>query len=461
MSNSSVSLSQLVSDVKITLQERYELSVWVIAEISELNQNRSGHCYLELIEKDTNSDKLIAKSRATIWAFTFRTIKAYFETTTGETFRSGLKVLLRVSVEFHEVYGFSLNIHDIDPQYTLGDMARKRALIIQQLDDEGVLEMNKILPLAMVPSRIAVISSETAAGYTDFINQLSNNTFGYVFNTKLFPAIMQGNSASESIIGAFDTIFNNIDDFDAVVVIRGGGSKSDLSCFDDYELAYFITQFPLPVLTGIGHERDDSVTDIVAHTKLKTPTAVAEFLVDKVSEFDNQLDDYGWQISEIANKMFDKNEYLLDKFSHRLQLGTNLLLQSNREYLISANSVVINNVKQFQQNKFHQLNGFVKDFRVITKNSINSEIKMCEINSQRLTRWLKNYLSRKERRLNFLTEKAELVNPQRILERGFALVTHNEKVVKDSSQLNLGDVITVKLAKGKVKSNVTGIEEDI
>jgi exodeoxyribonuclease VII large subunit len=191
MSIESVSLSQLVSDIKITLQSRYERPVWVVAEISELNMNRSGHCYLELIEKDSLSDKIIAKSRATIWAFTFRTLKAYFETTTGETLRGGLKVLLKASIEFHEVFGFSLNIQDIDPQYTLGDLARKKAQIIQQLTSEGVLDMNKGLPFPLVPQRIAVISSETAAGYGDFLNQLETNSFGYCFFTEIFPPIKQ------------------------------------------------------------------------------------------------------------------------------------------------------------------------------------------------------------------------------------------------------------------------------
>jgi exodeoxyribonuclease VII large subunit len=228
-----------------------------VAEISELNMNRSGHCYLELIEKDSLSDKIIAKSRATIWAFTFRTLKAYFETTTGETLRGGLKVLLKASIEFHEVFGFSLNIQDIDPQYTLGDLARKKAQIIQQLTSEGVLDMNKGLPFPLVPQRIAVISSETAAGYGDFLNQLETNSFGYCFFTELFPAIMQGDKASESIILALEHVYSHIDEFDLVAIMRGGGSKSDLNCFDDYELAYFITQFPLPILTGIGHERDD------------------------------------------------------------------------------------------------------------------------------------------------------------------------------------------------------------
>ena len=453
----SVSLAQLVSDVKITLQSRYEAPVWVVAEISEMNINRSGHCYLELIEKDTISDKAIAKCRATIWAFAFRTIKAYFETTTSETLRAGLKVLIKASVEFHEVYGFSLNVQDIDPQYTLGDMARKKAQIIKQLDDEGVVEMNKSLPFPFVPQRIAVISSETAAGFGDFENQLLNNTFGYSFNTRLFPAVMQGEKAPESIIYAFEAIFNSIGDFDVVVLMRGGGSKSDLSCFDDYDLAYLITQFPLPVLTGIGHERDDTISDKVAHTKLKTPTAVAEFLIGKVAEFDSRLDDLGQLAVDLANELFDKNEQLLDKLSHRLQYSSVELLQSNEEQLIWAKSKLLNGVKQLQINKHIQLNNFIQSIKVIAKSALNHEERMCEIRNQRLEKWINSYFGRKERRLSFFVEKVELLNPQRVLERGFAMVTHNGKLVKDSNRLNVGDAITVKLAKGKVDGEVTKI----
>ncbi len=454
MSIDSVSLSQLITDVKITLQSRYESAVWVVAEISDMNINRSGHCYLELIEKDPVSDKIIAKSRATIWAFTFRTIKAYFETTTNETLRGGLKVLLKASIEFHEVYGFSLNVQDIDPQYTLGDMARKKAQIIKQLDDEGVLEMNKSLHLPIVCQRIAVISSETAAGYGDFSNQLTNNPKGYRFNTELFPAIMQGEKASDSIILALENIFNRIDDFDVVTIIRGGGSKSDLSCFDDYDLAYFETQFPLPILTGIGHERDDTIADLVAHTRLKTPTAVAEFLINRSTEFNYKLDEYGLVVTELANELFDNNEYYLESLSQRLQYGVNDLIQGSQELLILQKSKVISAAKQNITNKAYQLDNYMHNVQFLSKGFITQEEKLNELREHRLRRWLNNYFSRKERRLKFLGEKAELVNPDRILERGFAWVTHKGKIVKESSNLKVGDTIEIKLAKGAVDGEV-------
>jgi len=454
MSAESVSLSQLVSDVKITLQHRYDLPVWVIAEISELNINRSGHCYLELVEKDALSDRIIAKCRATIWSFTYRTIKAYFESITSETLRAGLKVLLKASVEFHEIYGFSLNIQDIDPKYTLGDMARKKAQIIQQLNDDGVLEMNKSLTLSLIPQCIAVISSETAAGYGDFSDQLSKNSQGFKFHTELFPAIMQGDKASESIIMAMESIFGRIDEFDAVAILRGGGSKSDLSCFDDYELAYFITQFPLPVITGIGHERDESIADMVAHTRLKTPTAIAEFLIEKAATFNQSLEYYLIHVSDLVEEWFEKSEYLLEKFSHRLQKGSVELLQINQEFLMGARLKVISGVKQIQVSEARLLNNQKQRFQMLAKASYSQEMKLCEIRRQRLNRWIQNYFRRKERKLQFLEEKTSLVNPQHILDRGFAWVTHQNKLIKYSKDLQKGDAITIKLKDGIVEGQV-------
>lgn len=458
MKNDSVSLSHLITDIKITLQSRYEKAVWVIAEISDYNLNRSGHCYMELIEKDSVSDKIIAKCRATIWAFTFRTIKAYFESTTSETLRAGLKVLFKASIEFHEVYGFSLNIQDIDPQYTLGDLARKKALIIKQLDDEGVLDMNKSLSFPLVPQRIAVISSETAAGYGDFTNQLKNNQEGFGFKTELFPAIMQGDKAPESIINALEEIYNRINEFDLVAIMRGGGSKSDLSCFDDYDLAYFITQFPLPVITGIGHDRDDSVTDIVAHTKLKTPTAVAEFLVDCAGLFKQKLDGYEELLLDLSNDFFENHEYNIEKLGQRLQNGSSNLMQKNMERMVWLNSNFIGVVKEYQLKQQNKLESFKKDIALSSRAYLQQEIRLCEIRQQRLSRWLNNYFSRKERKLNFLQEKNELLNPQSILERGFAWVKHNDQIIKDSQQLKKGDQIEITLAIGKVEGQVKKVK---
>jgi exodeoxyribonuclease VII large subunit len=307
-----ISLTELNFLIKESLDVSFPEQLWVIAEIGELKVNRAGHCYIELVEKDNNTDKIKARSRATIWTWQFRFIQPYFETTTGQKLQAGLKVLVAVSVEFHEVYGISLNIKDIDPNYTLGDMARKRQEIINSLTEEGVFDMNKEIPLAEIPSRIAIISSPTAAGYEDFMSQLINNTEGYKFYTKLFPASMQGKEASSTIINALDYIYEYEDLFDLVVIIRGGGSQMDLSCFDDYDLALHVTQFPLPVVTGIGHEKDESIVDLVANTKLKTPTAVAEFLI-------SQFNAIAIEIAEIESQFIDEINRSLENEENRIK----------------------------------------------------------------------------------------------------------------------------------------------
>ena len=263
--------------VRRSLQTCFPDALWVQAELSDVRANASGHCYLEFVQKDASGNSLVAKARGIIWAGTFARLKPYFERETGQAFVSGIKVLVKVTVGFHELYGYSLTVTDIDPTYTLGDMARRRREILERLKQEGVLTLNKELELPELAQRIAVISSPTAAGYGDFCKQLRDNAFGFVFYPCLFPAVMQGDKVEASVISALNRIYEKFDRWDAVVIIRGGGATSDLSGFDTYDLAVNCAQFPLPVITGIGHERDDTVIDMVAHTRVKTPTAAAEF----------------------------------------------------------------------------------------------------------------------------------------------------------------------------------------
>ena len=270
MEQQALSLYELNGLVKRSIRSCLPDTYWVQAELSDVRTNYSGHCYLEFVQKDAGGNNLIAKARGTIWSNIFKMLKPYFEQETGQAFTSGIKVLVEVSVEFHELYGFSLTVLDIDPTYTVGDMERKRREILRQLEEEGVIDLNKELEMPMLPQRVAVISSATAAGYGDFCNQLTNNPRGYGFRTELFPAIMQGERVEESVIAALDAIYERMEEFDVVVIIRGGGATSDLSGFDTYALAANCAQFPLPIITGIGHERDDTVIDKVAHTRVQT-----------------------------------------------------------------------------------------------------------------------------------------------------------------------------------------------
>ncbi|MBR2200222.1 MAG: exodeoxyribonuclease VII large subunit [Bacteroidales bacterium] len=276
-----ISLYGLTTLIRRTIDQGLPSAYIVVAEIQSLSVNRSGHAYLDLVEKSEGGDQIIAQARATIWASQFRMIRAYFESTTGRQLQSGIKIMVKAKVTFHEIYGLSLNITDILPEYTAGEIAMQRQRTINQLKSEGVFDMNKGLALPRLVQRIAVISSATAAGYGDFVKQLQGNQYGYKFFTTLFEASVQGDGAASSIIQQLDIIAELRDQYDCVAIIRGGGSKTDLTCFDQLSICQHVCQFPLPVITGIGHDRDESIADLVANTPLKTPTAVAQFLIDR------------------------------------------------------------------------------------------------------------------------------------------------------------------------------------
>ncbi len=276
-----IGLLALQEQVKRHLEDHFFESVWLQAEISELKQNPSGHCYLTLVEKDPRSNAMLARASAVVWASTWRMVKPYFEAQTGRSLAPGLSVLVRVQVSYSVLYGLSLVIYDIDPSFTVGELELARQRTIARLEAEGMFDMNAQLSLPLLPRRLAVVSSPTAAGWRDFRRQLEGNEYGFRFRLQLFPAVMQGDAAPESIIGALDQIAAEADSFDAVLILRGGGGAMDLVCFDDYELAVNVAQFPLPVLTGIGHDHDFHIVDMVAHTHVKTPTALADWLLDR------------------------------------------------------------------------------------------------------------------------------------------------------------------------------------
>lgn len=408
MSSTAISLYELNNLVRSVITANLSDTFWIRAEMSDVRVNQNGHCYLEFIEKDASGRTIVAKARAAIWAKTFNLIKIYFEETTKQAFTSGLKVLVQVSVEFHELYGFSLTVHDIDPSYTLGDQAVNRAIILNQLEEEGVRYLNKELELPTPLHRIAIISSPTAAGYEDFCNQLDNNTFGFVFYTKLFPAIMQGDRSEDSIISALERIYAYQDCFDAVVIIRGGGATSDLSCFDSYLLAASCAQFPLPIITGIGHERDETVLDMVAHTRAKTPTAVAEFLIDN--------------IMQTAGVLADIQLTLISAMNRRLQ-GETI------------------RISKFESQISYELKDWYK-----------SQINILNTVKSNLTRHLQQSFKNSNDRLDMFAKHLELLSPENILKKGYTLTMKEGKIVKESRSLKQGDQITTLFAKGKIDS---------
>ena len=410
MEAQALSLYELNGLIKRSIRSCMPDTYWVQAELSDVRSNYSGHCYLEFIQKDVAGNNLIAKARGTIWSNIYKMLKPYFEQETGQTFASGIKVLVQVAVEFHELYGYSLTVLDIDPTYTVGDMARKRREILRQLEEEGVIDLNKELEMPMLPQRIAVISSATAAGYGDFCNQLQNNPRGYDFHTELFPAIMQGERVEETILAALDAINARIEEFDAVVIIRGGGATSDLSGFDTYLLAASCAQFPLPIITGIGHERDDTVIDSVAHTRVKTPTAAAEFLIVKL----------------------DKCADVLDEMSSRLMQGVrNRLLWEHRRMESLTQRIPTSAYKRISEAKYALL-------------SARRDIQLAS----------QSFLSMKKHRLELLQQKLNDALPEKQLARGYSITLKDGKAVKNASLLEEGDVLVTVLHQGKVESVV-------
>ncbi|MBR4519827.1 MAG: exodeoxyribonuclease VII large subunit [Paludibacteraceae bacterium] len=326
----SLSLSELCAQLDECIQQGLPGTYWVRAEIAQLSEK--GHCYLELIEK-ADRGMFAAKMRATCWSNKWQLISAYFQQETGKRPEPGMQVLVEVSVEFHPVYGLSLNIQNIDPSFTLGDMARQRQLTLQQLEKDGVLDMNKSLALPAVIRRVAVISAEGAAGYGDFCHQLINNAYHLRFSTELFPAVMQGDQAVRSILSALDAVAENADDFDCVAIIRGGGATTDLTCFDSYDIASHCAQFPLPVLSGIGHTRDVSVVDMVVFQALKTPTAVAEMLIDHNAQQLVRIDELGQRLSRIAVQMVAVRRQQIEQLRLTMQYTISRTLQTERNKL--------------------------------------------------------------------------------------------------------------------------------
>lgn len=405
----SISLSELSNQVTSVIRQNFSTPVWVRAEISELRVN-GGHCYLELIEKDENSHNIIAKIRATIWANTFRMLKPYFESSTGETFRAGLNVLVSAVVEYNGLYGFSLNIRDIDPVFTIGKLAARRLEIIRQLQEEGIVDMNKELPFPTLPQRLAIISSETAAGYGDFCDQLQSNNSNFAFYPKLFPAIMQGMQAEASIIQALEKIYEHIELFDVVVIIRGGGATTDLSCFDSYNLALNCAQFPLPIIVGIGHQRDVSILDMVAHTSVKTPTAAAEFLISKLEIEKGNIEVLASEISEVVGDILNAENRRLEMLNLR--------------------------IKQASKTGFLKENNRISSLQFQLKNLVRNKILL------------------ENNKLQLIQTKINTHSPQFLVERGLSITTLNGKRLTSKTQVKKGDRITTHLADGSIDSEI-------
>ena len=335
-----ITLSQLQGRISIALAEALPLPVWVSAEIADIKINASGHCYIELIEKNEKTGATEAQARATIWRSQVMSTIGRFEQESGQRFAKGMKILFKATVQHHAVYGMSLQIQQIDALHTIGDMERRRQQTIEQLQKEGVWDMNRSLPMPLVVQRVAVISSATAAGYRDFMKELERSA--YRIETELFEATMQGERCDESIVAALYAVAERSDEFDAVAIIRGGGSTGDLECYNSYLLAFAVTQFPLPVLTGIGHDKDTSVTDMVAHTPLKTPTAVAAWIDQRATDFDGALEYCAISLRDICRQATHSAALRLAQFSADVRHLAERILQSEKQRLDGIANLVAN-----------------------------------------------------------------------------------------------------------------------
>ncbi len=425
-----LTLSELNQIIKTTLESTLDPSYWIVAEIGEIRITQKGHCYLELIEKV--DDQILSKLRANIWSYTYRNLGTWFEATTGQGLQKGMKILANAVVQYHEVFGLSLVIRDIDPNFTLGEREKKRRETIDQLKKEGVFEMNRELTLPAVPQNIAVVSSSTAAGLEDFINQLNQNPRGYRFNIRLFKAVMQGSEAKESVIQALHQAFARFQDFDILAIIRGGGSQVDLDCFDSYELASHVAQFPLPVITGIGHERDETIVDLVAHTKMKTPTAVSEFIIQGFREFEDNMDSMIQRLNSLAANRIQVENQVLESSIQKLTFLLRSKIESADRQLESVSSTLT-----------------AEAIRILSHN----KVKLDSLGEK-----LKTYplilINNQYQRLDHLEHSIQLMDPSEILKRGYSITLVNNKPANEVKKISKQDKLKTRTLRWEVESIV-------
>lgn len=434
---SPLKLSELNRIVQNVLSLHFTDTLWVVAEISDCREAANGHCYMELVEKEEErSGGFTAKARANVWRNVWQQVKYDFQRQTGRSLATGLKILAEVSVQFHEVYGYSLTIHDIDATYTLGEQYKKRQHILQQLEEDGVLTLNQELVLPSLVQRIAVISAEGAAGYGDFMHQLEES--GYGFQTQLFSATMQGTKVAESVIAALDTIATEFSSWDVVVIIRGGGATSDLDGFEDYELAANVAQFPLPIITGIGHERDDTVIDFVAHTRCKTPTAVAAFLIETMQDVHAGLNRLEERLSQAAEELLTSRKMHYERLAHRY----------------SSAAVNFVNRQQVVHHRFSQRIAQGVQEQLFAQNHSLQAL------ATRLHSTTTQVLERNQHKLSLFAKTLHWADPQRTLAMGYSITyTADGKVVK-VQELLPGTSIRTVTADGEVWSSVTETSEN-
>ncbi|MFI3265828.1 MAG: exodeoxyribonuclease VII large subunit [Rikenellaceae bacterium] len=455
MSNTSqISLKQLLSLVKRGIETAHPFAYWVVAEISEIKANYSGHCYLELIEKEQASSSPTATARAIIWRSKYALIAPYFKSVTGSDLTSGMKVLVKATVQYSEIYGFSLQISDIDPTYTIGDNERQKMQTIEQLKKDGVYDMNRECELPMFIQKVAVISSKNAAGYEDFMRELESQ---WNFNVSVFEAFVQGSGAEESIITALENIADDIDNYQVVVIIRGGGSQSDLGCFDSYRLCSHIAQFPLPIITGIGHNKDVSVADMVAAVSLKTPTAVAVFLKETASAANRLVDELRSQVSALTLATLEQQKQRLSQDGMQIQNLTSAAISDAKSLLQKMGAQIsIGSISQIQSHKA-KIDNYKLLLRSNTQRNIATQRSSLEAYTSSIKTNTQSMLLGQAAYLDNFKNLLWAHNPQRLLDIGFAIISTEKGALKSVKDCTAGQPIEITLSDGKIKTEIKEI----
>lgn len=453
MSSTSLTLLELNKLIKSTIEQKFDSTLWLVAEINNITEHRSGHCYIELVQKSSEKDLIISQAKATIWSVQYRLISAYFESVTNSKLVKGIKVLIKVSVDYHELYGLSLNIRDIDPNYTLGDLERRKKEITNKLINDGVFELNKTLAIPLNIQNIAVISSSNAAGFEDFINHLSSNRYGYRYNIILFEADMQGANTEDSIIQALNNIYDSYTKFDIVSIIRGGGAKSDLSFFDNYNIAYYITQFPLPIFSGIGHDRDDTITDMVSHSKFKTPTAVANYIIEHSLNFEKNISEIYSSIINSTYELININESYLTKLGLEIYKTKDIIIRNIEKYNNihnRLNNISLNIIKKH----VYVLEKFQNSLLNIPSNLLESKSIILDNLHSSLKLFKKSSIDKEQNKIFLFEQILRLLNPLNILKRGYSISKINGKIIKTGDEINCGSLLETITYNNKITSKV-------
>ncbi len=427
----SYTLLQLNGLVRQTIEQAMPRDYWVEAELAECRE-RGGHCYMELIEKDPLSNTPVARASAKCWRSQWALLQPYFERVAQQPLRAGLKVKLKVYAQFHEAYGFSWIVTDLDPTFTLGDMARRRQQIIEQLKQEGVFDLQKELQLPLFCQRIAVVSSESAAGYGDFVNQLADNPRRLRFITRLFPAIMQGELVEQSVIDALNRIYAEADQWDCVVIIRGGGSTSDLSGFDTLALAENVAQFPLPIITGIGHDRDESILDMVSHQRVKTPTAAAALLVSHLTEVLDRVEQAGERVTRYALQRMEVERLRLSRLAERIP-------------------VLFSLVRTRHEARIDRLS---QTMTALLRQRLDRENTRLQTLGTQLFTMADRRLMQERHRIELLQQRAAALDPTLLLQRGYSITLVDGHALRRPADAPSGTILETRLAEGILQSQV-------